>query len=205
MRLPRLPVTIGQVRELTQADTALLRERRATPKITKFRDAHHRVALLFALGHTTGEVMTVTGYSYERLRTLQSDPAFQDLVAKKREKAEQAHIDANAEYTTLSTWLRQAAARHLAQYFEELDEAGETVSPKTALAIAVEMADRTGFGRHTTSTNVNVGIGLELEERIRKFNALKQVEAVPSPQTSVQPKPAVLPPVTAPLPFKRRA
>jgi len=185
------PIHIGPVRELTQAETAMLRERRAMPRIAKLRDAHHQVALLFAMGHTPYEVRDITGYSYERVRTLHADPAFQDLIARKREKVEQTHMDAQAAFAAESVRLRQAAVRHLAQFYEEADEAGETVSPKTSLAIAVEMADRTGFGRHTSSTNVNVAIGEELEERIRKFNAMKQVEVLPGPK-----------PV---LPFKRRA
>jgi len=171
----------------------------------KFRDAHHQVALLFAMGHSIETVMEITGYSYGRITTLRGDPAFQDLIARKREKVEATHIDANEAGYAEMTRLRQGYLRHLGQHLEEADEAGETVSPKTALAIAVEMADRTGLVRHSTNTQVQIQLGTELEERIRKFNAMRQIEAQPTPQTSVEPKLVAAAPAPPPLPFKRRA
>jgi hypothetical protein len=200
------PVIIGNPRPLTQADMALLREKRAEPRVERFRDSHHQVALLFAMGHRVQEIIEITGYSYNRIRTLHLDPAFQDLISRKRDKVEAAHIDANVAGTSMSLQGRQAALRHLLQHFEELDEVGETMGPKTALAIFEGLADRTGMGRHTTQTNVNVELASELEERIRKFNAMKQIEAGPAVQTSRAPPQAAVSAerVAQPLPFKRR-
>lgn len=177
MTLPRgrlhPQVLVGPPRQLLPADTPMLRERRATPKVKKFREAHHRLALLIAQGHTTDAITKLTGYSYSRVSTLMMDPAFQDLVAQKRALVDQDQLDADSAYREEIMKARMAAARHLNQYIEEMDETDETMPVRTALAINEFTADRTGFGKHTTSTNLNANWSVTLEDRIRKFNKLK--------------------------------
>lgn len=167
------PVLVGPARQLTPGDTPQLREPRSVPKVKKFREAHHRLAMLMAQGHTLADVIKLTGYSTGRISTLQQDPAFIDLVAQKRALVEQDQLDADQEYRAAIMQARMAAVRHVNQYIEEMDETDETMPIRTALAINEFTADRTGFGKHTTSTNLNANWSVTLEDRIRKFNKLK--------------------------------
>jgi hypothetical protein len=161
-------------------------------KVRKFREAHHRLAMLMAQGHDLAAIMKLTGYSGSRIASLGQDPAFQDLVAQKRALVEKDQLDADATYREEILRARMAAIRHVNQYIEETDELDETIPIRVALSINEFAADRTGFGKHTTSTNQNVNWTVTLEERIRKFNRLKTVtEEV-----------KVLPPTVTP--FKRR-
>jgi len=169
-------VMVGMARELRPEDTPQLRAPRAVPKVRKFREAHHRVAMLIAQGHDHDAVMKLTGYSSSRLFTLGQDPAFQDLVAQKRALVESDQIDADSEYRSEIMKARMASIRHLNQYIEEADELDETMPVRVSLMINEFAADRTGFGKHTTSTNNNVNWTVTLEERIRKFNKLKEAQ-----------------------------
>jgi hypothetical protein len=185
------PVLIGLARELSPEDTPQLRAPRAVPKVRKFREAHHRLAMLMAQGHDGASIMKLTGYSSGRISSLGQDPAFQDLVAQKRALVEKDQLDADATYREEILRARMAAIRHVNQYIEETDELDETIPIRVALSLSEFTADRTGFGKHTTSTNQNVNWTVTLEERIRKFNRLKTV-----PEIGVKP--------LAVVPFKRR-
>src|SRR5258707_526632 len=94
---------ILSVRPLTREDLALVIEKRADGEgrpiqgaVRRFRDPHHRVARLFASGLRMNEVVERCGYSYQRVHTLSTDPAFQELIAKYREKVDAAFV-ANAD------------------------------------------------------------------------------------------------------------
>lgn len=176
------PFTITEVRELTPEETSVLREPRATPnRIAKFRDSHHRVAMLFALGYKIGEVCSITGYSHTRILTLKSTPSFEDLIAQKRERVEQAHIEVELDDYEVKTQIRKAADRHLLDYFHELDEAGEIAPPRVALAASADMSDRTGYAKLAVQANVDSKNFAELlEKTIRRSGKTIDASIVPS-------------------------
>jgi hypothetical protein len=190
---------VGQARVLVPEDTPQLREPRAVPKVRRFREAHHRVAMLIAQGHKLDDVCKLTGYSASRISTLSQDPAFVDLVAQKRALVEQDQLDADSEYRKEIMRARMASIRHVNQYIDETDELDETLPIRVALAINEFAADRTGFGKHTSSTNTNVNWTVTLEERIRKFNKIKEAKTIEaSPALAGPDKQATV------TPFKRR-
>src|SRR5438046_2040789 len=85
-RPAKTPEVIG-VRPLTQADLALPRGK--APAVKRFRDSHHRVARLVAMGLRPGAVSIASGYSRVRISILLSDPAFQELVVGYRNDVDQ--------------------------------------------------------------------------------------------------------------------
>lgn len=84
-RKPSVPLSIGTPRELTEDDLQEL----VTPtalgtqpsQIQRIRSTHHRLAQLIAEGRKGTEISLIMGYSQSRISILQSDPAFQELVA----------------------------------------------------------------------------------------------------------------------------
>jgi len=84
-RKPSAPLFIGEPRELTEDDlkelvnpTAL---NSAPSQLQRIRSTHHRLAQLVAEGRKGTEISLIMGYSQSRISILQSDPAFQALIA----------------------------------------------------------------------------------------------------------------------------
>ena len=97
MRLSRGAVakdrSILAVRELVREDLSALKEKRALgPAVARFRDPHHRLARLFAVGLRYEDICAKSGYSYNRISSLARDPAFQDLIASYRDKVDKAFV-----------------------------------------------------------------------------------------------------------------
>lgn len=175
------PIHITGVRELTQADLAVLAEPRAPlSRIKRIRHSHHRVAEMLGCGFSLGQVALATGYSYERVASLSIDPAIQELASSYRERRSEALADAHAETQRLMMKNLLASQRHISDTYDELDEDSELMPPKTALAIGSDMADRLGFSRHTMQTNVNVDFGRALDNAVRRTAKVIEANAAPA-------------------------
>lgn len=211
------PWNITEVSELTAEELSLLREPRATPSsvVTKFRDSHHRVAMLFAMGYKVSEIAQITGYSTSRINSLRAAPAFEDLIETKRDKLEEAEIAEEVEgLGRMKRQLDAAATRHLLDWFHELDDAGELAPPRVALAISADMSDRTGLSKHSTQTNFNANFAEALERAINNTNKVLEARSVPVHGPQPGPAPAARLPAPGrggprstpdPLSFRRRA
>lgn len=169
------PIPIGQPMPLTVDDLARLHEgNRSTSSIQKLRASHHKIARLAAYGFNNKAIAAHTGYTRERVGQLLGSPAMKELVAVYSEKViEQEKEDLDA-YLALKTSNMVAAERHIADHIAELDEAGELLPVKTALAISADGADRTGYGKRQTNMNVNVDFAAMLEKAIKRSG--KQIE-----------------------------
>jgi hypothetical protein len=79
------PLFIGEPRELTEDDLKELVNpsalNSAPSQLQRIRSTHHRLAQLIAEGRKGTEISLIMGYSQSRISVLQSDPAFQELVA----------------------------------------------------------------------------------------------------------------------------
>lgn len=174
------PLFCGEPRPLTREDLALLvqgnRTSDAFPK--KLRDSHHRIARLAAAGLRPFEIAQRSGYGRARVTALLSNPAMEELVARYREKVDEAFATNQDEYYELATSNMLAAERHIADQIAEADEAGELLPIRTALAISRDAADRFGYGKRQTNVNVNVDFAAQLERAIQRSG--KTIEASPN-------------------------
>lgn len=207
------PYTISEVRALTKEDLSLLRAPRATPnRIEKFRESHHRVAMLFAMGYKVHEIATITGYSTSRIASLRKTPAFSDLVEQKRDRVEAADVTDMIEDRHSLMQLQRASVRHLLDWYHDLDETGEIAPPRVSLAIAADMSDRVGFGKHSSQTTYDGNFAERLEKAVKQSNKVLEARVVPGPQPTTVPA-ARLPSIgrggsstmADPLSLKRRA
>lgn len=198
------PYTLGTIRELTPEDTATLREPRTqVSRVARFRDSHHRVARLIASGMRIEDVITHSGYSSQRVLTLTSDPAFQNLVAKYRAKVDEAFISGIDSYYEFATSNMLKAERMISDKLEDAED-GEVVVPmRELIAISRDAADRFGYGKHQTNTNVNVDFAKELEKAISRTG--KSIEAVPSRPASTARGLSLPGTVATPAAIRRRA
>ncbi len=169
-------ITITHVRALTREEVGNLHtvpRARPTP-IAKLRQSHHLLAWTLATGKTQTEAARLCGMSMNRVYLLMQDPTFSELLARCCAEViaakSEAILAAEAEFTTLQVMNRNMAERQL---MDALEDSESTPLPPVILnRIAVDRMDRTGYGRHTTTTNVNIGFAAKLEAAITRSRKL---------------------------------
>ena len=176
---------ITLVRSLTREDLALVLEKRPIVQgvVRRFRDPHHRVARLFAAGIRIDEVVERSGYSYQRVWTLQQDPAFQELIAKYREKVDAAFVANVDDYYELATSNMRKAEAQIAEKLEQAEEEGSLLPTRDLIAISRDAADRFGYGKRQTNLNVNADFASLLEKAIARSGKTIEASLLPSPQS----------------------
>lgn len=204
-------VSFDGLRSLTRDELGLLVEKRnPTSVLQRFRDPHHRVARLIALGLRRQEVVEQSGYSYQRISTLEADPGFQELVATYR-------LDVNNQFRENADPFLEVATSNMLKaevmLAEKIDDAmanGEFLPTRDLIAISRDAADRFGYGKKQTNLNVNVDFAAQLEKAIARSSKtldLKPVVAVAGPRDVRSPtiSPAQPQASPSPEPLRRRA
>lgn len=155
-------------------------EKKPPSVVKKFRDTHHMMARLFAMGYRTGEVADKMGYSISRISILRNSPAFEELVAAYREDVNGVWRQHQDEYMTIMNRTRMLAARMKLDQMEAAEENGEQIPLNTLLRIEADNADRTGYAKRTVNTNINLDLALKLDKAIERSS--KVIEARPVEQ-----------------------
>jgi hypothetical protein len=163
-RRPGKP-SIGEVRELTLAEVAEPRGQIAIVK--RFRDSHHRMARLFASGLRVREVAELTGYSVSRVSIFHNSPAFQELIAQKREIEDEIARDEITAYNQLILSNGIKAERKIADKLDDDDE-NEDMSVRELISIARDSADRVGLSKRTVQTNYDINFADMLDRAIKR-------------------------------------
>lgn len=179
---------ILSIRPMTREDIGLILEKRVgedgrplSGAVTRFRDPHHRVARLFASGLRLGEVAERCGYSYNRIHTLHQDPAFQDLIAKYRDKVDSAFIQNADDFFEQATANMRKAEAQLAEKLERAEEDGELLPTRDLIAISGDRMDRFGYGKKQTNLNVNADFASLLEKAIARSGKIIEGSVLQSP------------------------
>lgn len=187
------PIPIGQPEPLVAADLERLKQPRyvaSTPQ--KLRDSHHMIARLAASGLRGFQIAERVGYSTVRVRDLLASPAMEELIAQYRLKVDESFVENVDTFFEVATRNMLAAERHISDHIAELDEQGELLPVRTALAISRDAADRFGYGKKSQQTNINVDFASALEKAIARSG--KQIEG-PSAQPTSSSRQAALPPL----------
>jgi len=180
------PIPIGQPEPLIAADLERLKEQRYAPSTpAKFRDSHHMIARLRASGLRGYQIAERMGYSPVRVNDLLNSPAMEELVAKYRVKVDEAFVENTDAFFSLATSNMLAAERHIRDQIDQLDEAGELLPVRTALAISRDAADRFGYGKKSQQTNINVDFASALEKAIARSGKGTAIEGTASSTSSV--------------------
>lgn len=120
----------------------------AAPQVVaKMRDSHHQLARLVADGQKVIDIALITGYSPEHIHRLESDPAFQELVAHYKSVVEVKYINMHERIAGLGSDTIQEIHERLRDKPDEFTISGLTELAKLTL-------DRSGFGP-TKTVNQN--------------------------------------------------
>lgn len=148
------PWQVAFVRELTDEDLITLHSvsgvaRDPKAPLRKIRDPHHTLAKMLAAGDEVVKIASITGYSPARIRTLEADPAFQELVQHYALHVAEAS-------NNFAGQIMYTAAIANAVLVERLEDEPDTFTNKELLAIRDSGADRTGHGpKSTQSVEIN--------------------------------------------------
>lgn len=178
------PIYIGEPKPLARSDLDQLKERGRTPTntIKRIRDSHHMIARLTAMGLKPGVVADRMGMTRERVTQLAASPAMIELIAIYRQKVDERFSENADAFFEVASRNMMAAQRHIADRFSELDDEGELMPLREALAVAADSADRVGYGKLATKVNINTDFASQLERAIKR--SAKVVDVTPSPARS---------------------
>lgn len=168
-----------EVRPLTEEEITAFQPSSDNSRVQKFRDSHHMVARLFAMGLRPGEVAERAGYSLARVSTLYADPSFQNLIVEYRQDVDGAFRENVDEYFELINRNRILSARLLHDKLTDAEPEDLTVTQ--LVSIHSDAADRTGYPKRTIAVNVNVDFAAKLD---RARERSQQVKLLPSPEAT---------------------
>lgn len=141
-----------------------------------FKDSHHMVARLFAMGLRPGEVAEQSGYSLSRISILRGDPSFGELIEHYRKVENAAFTERRDVYWDNATAVRNRSARMMLDQLDEADETGEALPLTTLLRMHDSFADRTGYGKRSTQVNINVDFAAKLDQALKTSRQIKTIE-----------------------------
>ena len=124
------------------------------PLIERYRESHHSIARMIAMGQTDSMIRQNTGLSIRRLTLLAASPSFQELfafyygqIAEKVDAAVDAYIDLG-----VSNMLRSETmiADHLDAAQDQIEAGEPNPIPITILdRLSQGRADRFGYSKHS--------------------------------------------------------
>lgn len=136
------PWQITGAREMTREDMILLlAPHTPDPKapLARISAPHHMLAKLVAVGKEPVEISMITGYKPERIRTLQRDPSFMELVAHYEATTVTLEADMVAQITHITLSVGQRLQ-------EKLDDPDAVFTTKELRELFTAGLDRVGHG-----------------------------------------------------------
>lgn len=171
---------IFSVESLTREDLTCLKEKRiGPPRVKALRRSHHRVARLIALGYSDAQITRMTGYGPTRIGQLKVDPAVQELIATYDKKVEE---DFEKRVDHIHEEMTEIKLRGLNLISDRLELAEEGEAPiglKDLVALVGDMADRTGHGKHSSTTKEVVNFAEMMKSLARGSGRSNVIDAQP--------------------------
>lgn len=118
--------------------------------VARYRQSHHAVAQMFAMGCTPSFIRQHTGRSQRSLALLWNDPTFQELIASYAAKTEEKLAIAADTYADLAVSNMLRSETMIADQIENAEAENREISLLTLDRIAQGRADRFGYGKHQT-------------------------------------------------------
>jgi hypothetical protein len=159
--------------------------------IERYREHHHAIAKMIAVGMTDSMIRQRTGVSTRRLTLLRADPTFMDHLVHHYAKIIDEKWHENVDtWTDLGMSAMIRGLTHVNEHFDQAEDAGELVPLNQAHKVAMDLADR--FGRGKTSTvNVNIDFASALDKAIAR-SGVKTIEGrVADPPHQIEASPPI--------------
>lgn len=175
---PTAPLFLEVERELSLEDLLEFSKaehaRVVAPATKRLRTIHLRIAQHVAMGRSNEEVARICNITSERVRQLQNDPAFNELVAYYCEQISEVTIEAGQR---VQEKLLDIAELALDSLHEQLEIGADKISVSERRQIAQMALDRTVAPPKSTSqgerppVNVTLNLGRELKPQEKVIDA----------------------------------
>lgn len=154
-------LTVMVARPLTDEDLPLLlgpltQALPAKPGLASIRYSHHQAARLITQGLDLAEVAEITGYAPSTLRSLQSDPAFCELLAFYATGDRESHNDVLEQMSSLG---RSA----LNELLERLEAKPQEFSKRELLELAEKMLTPTQLAARSNSLGASPMVSVNVK------------------------------------------
>lgn len=153
----------------------------------RFREDHHAVARMIAIGMTDNMIRQRTGRSLRRLALLKADPSFNELIAIYSKRIEEKWDENLDAYLDLGMANMVRAESQIAEHLDKCEDTGELLPVGVLDRISQGRADRFGYSKHTVLHH-NHDFASALDRAIaRSGKAPPQLEMQATPAASTQP------------------
>lgn len=168
---------VSMIRELTDADLALLQTERAVKPtlIKRVRDSHHALARALASGVHEAEAALIAGYCLSRISVLKNDPTFIELIEFYRREGAAKHGD-------FAERMIQMARMAQEELQDRLEDNPAQFEIDDLRKIMTDSADRAGYSPKSGKTvTVNLNFAGRLErarQRMLNHDGVEAIDAV---------------------------
>src|ERR1700689_104307 len=139
-------------------------------RLIRIRDRHHQMARMISANVPRQQICKVMGITERSLEMLaEQTPAFIELVAHYRARA--STTLEIVEYIDMMNANMLAAEQILR---DQLMESGDEMSPSVLSKLAMDRADRLGYGKQSTHLNVNVDFASAIEAARKRSGKQRQ-------------------------------
>ncbi len=143
--------------------------------VAQYRESHHRIAQLVAVGCTPSMIRAQTGVTARRLELLCADPTFRELIAgytKRRTMKVELAADSYQD-TSIANMLR--AEQMIEDHLDQAEESGELIPLAQLDKISQGRADRFGYSKHTKVEHTH-DFSAMLDKAIARSGKAKLIE-----------------------------
>jgi hypothetical protein len=152
--------------------------------LDQYRERHHAVARLVAIGATHDHIRRQTGISFKRISILLADPSFKELVTLYRDDVEKIWNRNVDQYLDLGMSNMIQTEAMIADQLEEADEAGEKLPLLTLNRLSQDRADRFGYPK-TSQVEHKHDFATQLDRAIERSGKAREVKVIESTAVEV--------------------
>jgi hypothetical protein len=145
--------------------------------LDQYRERHHAVARLIAIGATHDHIRRQTGISFKRISCLIADPTFKELVALYRKDVEKIWNRNIDQYLDLGMSNMIQTEAMIQDQLEEADEEGKSIPLLTLNRISQDRADRFGYPK-TSQVEHKHDFAALLDRAIDRSGKAKEVKVI---------------------------
>lgn len=150
---------------------------KAGQAVNQYRESHHAVARLVAIGATHEHIRRITGLTFKRISTLHNDPAFKELVTIYREDVEKKwnkNVDAYMDLG-MGNMIRTEAM--ISDQLDKADEEDKDLPLLTLNRLSQDRADRFGYPK-TSQVEHKHDFAALMDRAIERSGKAKEVKLI---------------------------
>jgi hypothetical protein len=160
-------------------------------QLDQYRERHHAVARLVAIGATHDHIRRQTGISFKRISILLADPSFKELVTLYRDDVEKIWNRNVDQYLDLGMGNMIRAEAMIQDKLDDADEKGEELPLLTLNRLSQDRADRFGYPK-TSQVEHKHDFAALLDRAIERSGKAKEVKVIESTAVEVSAVPSSL-------------